>query len=302
MLNSCEAKNFLHFIRTDAQLKAFGQCCQQVDLLALDANDRPFDQRPDRTALVVVRTFIFINFSIYLFFYYQDGECCLDRFYGGYFPDWSCGGQWQNMMSFLSALLGACHEANVHMAIFYNGATEADRFPAWVQTQMKYKHHVNQVMKHLQKRMTPPPKAFWVPPSGLTTMLRLAIKSLHGTVHNSLEDHHLEIMSYCFENGYHGVMTDNGEFAFFNPPRLFSAHDLKLSFSQELETTEWVIGNVQLFVHLTFSFCTLGGASKLFVYKQSSLHSQFAKNLISVDFQIQFSTNVARFARINLIF
>ena len=27
------------------------------------------------------------------------------------------------------------------------------------------------------------------------------------------------------------------------------------------------IGNVQLFVNLTFSFCTLGGASKLFVYK-----------------------------------
>ena len=36
-------------------------------------------------------------------------------------------------------------------------------------------------------------------------------------------------------------MTDNGEFAFFNPPRIFSAHELKLSFSQELETTEWII-------------------------------------------------------------
>ena len=33
------------------------------------------------------------------------------------------------------------------------------------------------------------------------------------------------------------------------------------------------IGNVQLLVNLTFSFCTLGGVSKLFVYKQSSLRS-----------------------------
>ena len=36
-------------------------------------------------------------------------------------------------------------------------------------------------------------------------------------------------------------MTDNGEFAFFNPPRIFSAHELKLSFCQELVTTEWII-------------------------------------------------------------
>ena len=51
------------------------------------------------------------------------------------------------------------------------------------------------------------------------------------------------------------------------------------------------------FFSIWFSFCTLGGASKLFVYKQSSLRSQFAKNLISIDFQLQFPINVARFAR-----
>ena len=66
------------------------------------------------------------------------------------------------MMSFLSALFSTCHQANVHMAIFYNGAKEAERFPAWVQDQIKIKQHVNQVIKHLTKRMTPPPKAFWV--------------------------------------------------------------------------------------------------------------------------------------------
>ena len=49
------------------------------------------------------------------------------------------------------------------------------------------------------------------------------------------------------------------------------------------------IGNVQVFVNLTYSFCTLGGASRLFVYKQSSLGSQFSRNLISIDFLFQFS-------------
>ena len=43
-----------------------------------------------------------------------------------------------------------------------------------------------------------------------------------------------------------------------------------------------IIGNVQLFVKLTFSFCTLGGASKLFVYKH---HSGAKINLLSGNHQ-----------------
>ena len=115
---------------------------------------------------------------MYIYFFFQDGESCLDRLYGGYFPDWSCGGQWQNMIAFLSTLMTNCHHANVHMAIFYNGAIEPTRFADWVKTQMKQKQNVNQVMKHLTKRMTPPPKAFWLPPCSLRTMLRLALRSL----------------------------------------------------------------------------------------------------------------------------
>jgi hypothetical protein len=37
-------------------------------------------------------------------------------------------------------------------------------------------------------------------------------------------------MSFCWENGYHGVLSDEGEFALYNPPKYFSAHDLKLSY------------------------------------------------------------------------
>ena len=59
MMSASEAKDFLHFIKNDAQLKAFGQCVEQVDLLALDSNARAFNQRPNRTALVVVSTHLF---------------------------------------------------------------------------------------------------------------------------------------------------------------------------------------------------------------------------------------------------
>ena len=48
-------------------------------------------------------------------------------------------------------------------------------------------------------------------------------------------------MAFCWENGFHGVMSDDGEFIMFNPPKYFSAHDIKLSFQQDLNTTEFKI-------------------------------------------------------------
>jgi hypothetical protein len=48
---------------------------------------------------------------------------------------------------------------------------------------------------------------------------------------NSVDDHRLEMMGFCWENGYHGVLSDDGEMAVFIPPRYFSAHSLKLSLS-----------------------------------------------------------------------
>ena len=123
-------------------------------------------------------------FSYLINFFFQDGEHCLDRLYGGYFPDWSCGGQWNNMMAFLTTLFTNCHQANVHLAVFLNGSLEASRFKDWVKNQMAIKSNVNQVLKHLTKRMTPPPKVFWVPPCSLRLILRLAIRSLNATVIN----------------------------------------------------------------------------------------------------------------------
>ena len=88
------------------------------------------------------------------------------------------------MMAFLTTLFTNCHQANVHLAVFLNGSLEASRFKDWVKNQMAIKSNVNQVLKHLTKRMTPPPKVFWVPPCSLRLILRLAIRSLNATVIN----------------------------------------------------------------------------------------------------------------------
>ena len=48
-------------------------------------------------------------------------------------------------------------------------------------------------------------------------------------------------MGFCWENGYHGVMADDAEYAMFNPPRLLSAHTLKMSFQYDVTTIEYVL-------------------------------------------------------------
>ena len=63
---------------------------------------------------------------------------------------------------------------------------------------------------------------------------------MNATVLNSIDDHRHEVMSFVWENGYHGVMSDDGEYALFNPPRYFSAHDIKLS----LQQVSIYIGNI----------------------------------------------------------
>jgi hypothetical protein len=118
-------KDFHSFLSTDPQLVSFGRCVRTVDLLnfaksasgaaasalgSTTGSAKPVHPHlKPRTALVV------------------DGESCLDRLYGGYFSDWSCGGQWGHMVDFLATLIGTLQQSNVQMAIFFNGALEPER-------------------------------------------------------------------------------------------------------------------------------------------------------------------------------
>lgn len=77
--------------------------------------------------------------------------------------------------------------------------------------------------------------------------------------HFSVEDHHHEAMAFCWENGFHGVMSDDGEFIMFNPPKYFSAHEIKLSFQHDLNTTEFKIEKMAKELDLNPSrFCLVG--------------------------------------------
>lgn len=45
-----------------------------------------------------------------------------------------------------------------------------------------------------------------------------------------MDDHHQEVIAYCREYGFHGLLADDAEYAAFDPPRYFSSENLKLTY------------------------------------------------------------------------
>ncbi|KAH8031959.1 hypothetical protein HPB51_022279 [Rhipicephalus microplus] len=159
-----------------------------------------------------------------------DGECCLDRLYGGYFSDWVCGGQWNRMVQFLSVLIQTIQNNNIELAVFFNGSLEPQRLEEWHRQQQAERRKVGQVLKHVATKATPPPKVWWIAPVCLRTCLRMALRHLNVTVMCSMDDHRQEVIAFCRENGFHGLMAEDAEYAIFDPPRYFSSAQLKLTY------------------------------------------------------------------------
>lgn len=104
--------------------------------------------------------------------------------------DWICGGQWNRMLQFLHSLVQTLHAHNLHLAVYFNGALERPRMHEWVRNQLAARSNIYQVLRHLHTKGTPPPKVWWVPPSGLRTALRLALRHLKVAVVRSKYSQH----------------------------------------------------------------------------------------------------------------
>ncbi|GFY43068.1 constitutive coactivator of PPAR-gamma-like protein 1 homolog [Trichonephila inaurata madagascariensis] len=174
----------------------------------------------------------------------MDGECCLDRLYGGYFGDWVCGGQWNRMVDFLRTFFQVVNKRNIEITVFFNGALEQQRMNNWIEKQKSEKEKIIQVLRHTSCKGTPPPKVWWVAPQGLRTCLRILLRHLKVNVVLTTNDHHQEVMSYLKKYNYHGLLADDPEYIIFDPPRYFSSVQLKLTFKGCLETKEYILNEV----------------------------------------------------------
>jgi hypothetical protein len=188
-----------------------------------------------------------------------DGESCLDRLYGGYYSDWACGGQWNRMTEFLNTLIQACHSAHMDIVVFFDGSMQTQSIAQWHREQLATKRNVAQVFKHINNKATPPPKVWWVAPMGLRSILRLAFRHLGVKVASSMDDHRQEVIAFCRDHGYHGVLAHSADYIMFDPPRYFSSEHLKLTYKGALETTEYVHDDIAKLLDLhPKRFCVLG--------------------------------------------
>ncbi|XP_025831236.1 constitutive coactivator of PPAR-gamma-like protein 1 isoform X2 [Agrilus planipennis] len=210
----------------------------------------------------------------------MDAECCLDRLYGGFFSDWACGGQWNRMVQFLSLLMQAIERGNIELAIVFNGTSEPQRFSEWTAEQANIRQKVGLVLKHVNMKGTPPPKIWWTPPTCLRTSLRMALRHLNAAVMCTMDDHHQEVIAYCREYGFHGLLADNAEYAAFDPPRYFSSEHLKLTYKGSLETKEYMIGELTKALELTTEqVCVLAAILGNFLLPEVQMQDIYRKIL-----------------------
>uniref|UniRef100_A0A8P4G009 Family with sequence similarity 120 member A n=1 Tax=Dicentrarchus labrax TaxID=13489 RepID=A0A8P4G009_DICLA len=174
-----------------------------------------------------------------------DAENCLHRLYGGFYTDWVSGGQWNHMLGYLAALSKACFNGNIELLVCFNGALEKGRLHEWVKRQVNERQTAQQIISHVQNKGTPPPKVWFLPPVCMAHCIRLALLRFRVGVVQSIEDHHLEVIALCRENGFHGLVAYDSDYALCNIPYYFSAHALKLSRNgKSLTTSQYLMHEV----------------------------------------------------------
>ncbi|XP_072136484.1 constitutive coactivator of PPAR-gamma-like protein 1 homolog isoform X2 [Mobula birostris] len=174
-----------------------------------------------------------------------DAENCLHRLYGGFYNDWVSGGQWNHMLSYLASLSKACFSGNIELVVYFNGALEKPRLHEWVKKQINDRQTAQQIISHVQNKGTPPPKVWFLPPVCMSHCIRLALLRFRVKVAQSIEDHHQEVIAFCRENGFHGLLAYDSDYALCNIQYYFSAHALKLSRNgKSLTTSQYLMHEV----------------------------------------------------------
>nr|DBA13752.1 TPA: hypothetical protein GDO54_017092 [Pyxicephalus adspersus] len=105
-----------------------------------------------------------------------DADSALQRLYGGYQTDWVCGGQWNAMLGYLAALSQAClYQGGLELMVMFNGTLAKERLPEWARRVQVERQTAHLIVSHVGNKGTPPPRAWFLPPSCLAHCVRLAM-------------------------------------------------------------------------------------------------------------------------------
>ncbi|CRK95071.1 CLUMA_CG008549, isoform A [Clunio marinus] len=171
-----------------------------------------------------------------------DIEGCLDRFYGGYYSDWACGGQFNRCFEFVQLLANAFQSAQMEVIVFFDGTLKENKKLQLERNDFRQK--TISVLKHIRMIGTPPPKIWWLPPSGLKTCIRNALRTVEIPVVQTIHDHTMEVIDYYNEHKLNGIIGLHPDYIVCNVSRYFSSHDMRLSYKGALETKEFIVSQV----------------------------------------------------------
>lgn len=91
--------------------------------------------------------------------------------------DWACGGQWNRAYQFVRLLVDAFNAAHIELIAFFDGTLKENKKMHTDRVEVRQK--TISVLKHIRMIGTPPPKIWWIAPSGLRTCLRNALRSMN---------------------------------------------------------------------------------------------------------------------------
>lgn len=164
--------------------------------------------------------------------------------------------------------------------------------------QNEFRQKAISVLKHIRMIGTPPPKIWWLPPSGLRACLRNALRSLNILVIQTVHEHTMEVIDYFHEYKLDGIMGLNPDYVIANTSKYYSSHDLRLSYKGALETKEYLVSkllsNLSLTPdHLPFMAIFLGGLN---FNDETILKSIYEK--INIDYASDFEVRIRKIAEI----
>ncbi|XP_055859136.1 constitutive coactivator of PPAR-gamma-like protein 1 isoform X2 [Episyrphus balteatus] len=225
-----------------------------------------------------------------------DIEDCLDRFYGGYYSDWACGGQWNRAYQFVQLLASAFKHSHVEVIAFFDGTLKKNKKCSAECNDFRQK--TISVLKHIRMIGTPPPKIWWLPPSGIKTVLRNALRSVHIQIVQTVNDHTMEVIEHFHEQKLDGILGLHPDYIIANTTRYFSSHDLRLSYKGALETKEFMISKLLASLsltadHLPFVAVFLGGYILIDEAKWKVIYER-----LKIDSSLDFEGRIRKIAEI----
>ena len=187
-----------------------------------------------------------------------DCDGCLDRLYGGYYPDWQSGGEWRNLKQFWQELKYSCTNNKLEMVLFFDGTSPSSYDSSnWTHEQLQKRAKINKIMNTDLNLY----KTDWLQPNMVATQIQLEIINQNTHQDNqtrnlfffqSITQHERELIELCIHKKCSALFTANvqvvGLVALLRAKypdnealrnlRIFNARSIKLTFKRGLKANE----------------------------------------------------------------